>query len=55
MLRLVIHKPDVLGYLESGAHKLSVRVPTCKVTLDEKDINQVQDEYLSQLEKEGLF
>lgn len=64
LLRLVIHKPDVLGHLESGAHKLSVSCQngaensvknSFKVALDEKDINQVQDEYLSQLEKEGLF
>lgn len=57
LLRLVIHKPDVLGYLESGAHKLSVSYQNgaCKVAMDGKDIDQVQDEYLSQLEKEELF
>lgn len=63
LLRLVIHKPDILEYLENGAHELSWQnkenggssVKKPKVALNEKDINQVQDEYLSQLEKEGLL
>lgn len=61
LLRLVVHKPDVLEYLEKGAHELccqdsakhSSKKP--RVSLDEKDANQVQDEYFSQLEKEGLL
>ena len=63
LLRLVIHKPDVLEYLENGAHRLCCqnkdRVKHSskkqRVSLDENDANQVQDEYFSQLEKEGLL
>ncbi|XP_078381179.1 three prime repair exonuclease 2-like [Oculina patagonica] len=63
LLRLVIHKPDILEYLENGAYQLccqnkdSTKHPSKKprVSLDEKDANQVQDEYFSQLEKEGLL
>ena len=62
LLRLVVHKPDIMEYLGNGAHKLfyhnSGEKSTSqqqKVTLNEKDINQVQDEYFSQLEKEGLL
>lgn len=59
LLRLVVHKPDVLEYLEKGAHELccqgsakhSSKKP--QVSLDEKDASQVQDEYFSQ--KEGLL
>ena len=61
LLQLVVHKPDVLEYLEKGAHKLccqgsahhSSKKP--RVSLDEKDTSQVQDEYFSHLEKEGLL
>ena len=66
LLRLVIHKPDVLEYLENGAHQLcfqnkelegakhrSPKKP--RMFLDEKGASQVQDEYFSQLEKEGLL
>lgn len=63
LLRLVIHKPDVLEYLENGARKLSCQnndngessSKKPKMALDGKDISQVQDEYFSQLEKEGLL
>lgn len=61
LLRLVVHKPDILNYLDNGANNFSCQngaensAKKPKVALDEKDINQVQDEYLSQLEKEGLL
>ena len=62
LLRLVVHKPDIMEYLGNGAHKLFYHnsgeksaSQQQKVTLDEKDVNQVQDEYFSQLEKEGLL
>lgn len=62
LLRLVVHKPDILEYLENGAHQLcsqnkdnerNSKKP--RVCLDEKAASLVQDEYFSQLEKEGLF
>jgi len=61
LLKLVVHKPDVLECLEKGAYELccqgstkhSSRKP--QVSLEEKDESQVQDEYFSQLEKEGLL
>ena len=59
LLRLVVHKPDVLEYLEEGAHELCNQGSTKhsskkpRVSLDDKDASQVQDEYFSQLEKEG--
>lgn len=64
LLRLVIHKPDILEYLEKGAHQLCCQNKNSetknsseksRVSLDEKDASQVQDEYFSQLEKEGLL
>ena len=60
LLRLVVHKPDVLEYLEKGAYELCCQgTKHCskkpRVSLDEKDASQVQDEYFSQLEKEGLL
>lgn len=61
LLKLVVHKPDVLEYLEKGAHELCCHgsPKNCskkpRVSLDEKDASQVQDEYFSQLEKEGLL
>ena len=60
LLKLVVHKPDVLEYLEKGARELCCQGSTKhsskkkRVSLDEKDANQVQDEYFSQLENEGL-
>lgn len=59
LLQLVVHKPDVLEYLEKGAHEFCREDSTNhsskkqRVPLDEKDASQVQDEYFSQLEKEG--
>jgi len=61
LLKLVVHKPDVLEYLEKGAYELcwqgitkqSSKKP--QVSLDQKDASQVQDEYFSQLENEGLL
>ena len=60
LLKLVFHKPDILEYLENGAHKLfclrQVNEENYskkqKQALDEETVNQVQDDYLSQLEKE---
>lgn len=62
LLRLIIHKPDILKHLENEAQKLFCHndenecgsSKKLRVALDEMDINQVQEEYLSQLEKEGL-
>jgi len=61
LLKLVVHKPDVLEYLEKGAYELCCQGSTKhsskkpQVSLEEKDESQVQDEYFSQLEKEGLL
>lgn len=60
LLKLVLHKPDILEYLENGAHKLFCLSQANeensskkqKQALDEETFNRVQDEYLSQLEKE---
>ena len=62
LLKLVLHKPDILEYLENGAHKLFCLSQANdensskkkKKALDAETFNQVQDEYLSQLEKEEI-
>ena len=62
LLKLVFHKPDILEYLENGAHRLFCLSQANdensskkkKKALDAETFNQVQDEYLSQLEKEEI-
>ncbi|KAK2573687.1 Three prime repair exonuclease 2 [Acropora cervicornis] len=62
LLKLVLHKPDILEYLESGAYRLFCLSQANdknsskkeKKALDAETVNQVQDEYLSQLEKEEI-
>ena len=55
LLRLAVHKPDVLEYLEKGAYELCCQGSTKHSSLEGKDSSQVQGEYFSQLEKEGLL
>ena len=61
LLKLVIFKPQILECIESGAHELaedkaySSRFKQREhLQLNEQEMNDVQDEYLTQLEKEGL-